>query len=569
MTPTTRSGKPRMKGRMTRQLRSVVAAGLVSAVALSAASCADFGAGGTGERVVPASRLRSIERSDLSEYARATPATVPVEALPTTLPATQPAASIELSLEEARTIALENNLDLRIERISPTIAAQGLSAERAKFEAAFTFDAQYATFDSPTSSRLESSTGDSTSLSPGVRVPLQSGGSVQLDVPVNGSSNDNSFSTLNPAWTAGPGVSFTQPLMRGAGLATNAASIRVAFYASQQAEARAKLEVIRVLANVDRLYWRLFAAQKELEVRRAEFEVASALLQRNRRRFAAKLDPEVEVLRAESALADRLEAVQSTDNAVVQRQRELKRVLNRPGLEMDTPTTIVLTTLPGTLYTRLDRTSLIKAAIANRMELLITELQILSDTASLRATENGMLPLTSLSYSYRVSGLGGSFEEAFAQAGENRFANNTVGFRMEIPLGNEAARARLRQALLSRLQTLATRTQREAQITQELLDAVDALDLARRNIEAAQRRVMLARRLLEAEARLLDAGQRTSTEVLEAQSRLASARSAEVLAVTNFQIAQVDIAFASGTLLGSGNVTWDPAPAPKVGRFLP
>ncbi len=81
--------------------------------------------------------------------------------------------------------------------------------------------------------------------------------------------------------------------------------------------------------------------------------------------------------------------------------------------------------------------------------------------------------------------------------------------------------------------------------------------------------MILARRVVEAEARLLDAGQRTSTEVLDAQSRLASAKSSEVLAVTNFQIAQVDISFATGTLLGAGNVTWEPVPAPRVPHYIP
>jgi outer membrane protein TolC len=81
--------------------------------------------------------------------------------------------------------------------------------------------------------------------------------------------------------------------------------------------------------------------------------------------------------------------------------------------------------------------------------------------------------------------------------------------------------------------------------------------------------VILARRVLAAEIRQLDAGLRTSTEVLDAQSRLASALSAEVLAVTNHQISQVDIAFASGLLLGAGNVYWEPVPPEKVRHYIP
>jgi outer membrane protein len=49
---------------------------------------------------------------------------------------------------------------------------------------------------------------------------------------------------------------------------------------------------------------------------------------------------------------------------------------------------------------------------------------------------------------------------------------------------------------------------------------------------------------------------RTSTDVLDAQTRLANAQSAEIAAITDYQIAQIDIAFATGTLLGRAGVAW-------------
>lgn len=537
--------------------------------ALVLAGCRDFGAGGTGERRLVDASLREIRRRDLSDLALPEPQTAPAgqPAPPATTPPTRDAPPRPLSLDEARELALENNLDLAVARLEPSIASERLKAERARFEAVFTTDLRYASIDQATASELVSAQRQQWSLSPGLRLPLQYGGAVSLNLPLERSEDNNRFSTLNPAYAVSPTVSWEQPLLRGFGVASNAQPIRVAFYAAQRAEARTRLEVIRVMANVDRLYWRVFAAQKELEVREAEYRLAAALLERNRRRVAAQLDPEVEVLRAESALADRLEAVQQADNAVRQRERELKRILNAPGLDLDSPARLELTTLPGTIFARLDRQRLAAQAVANRMEMLELELQLLSDTATVDAARNGVLPLVALTYQYRVSGLGESFPEAFAQVDDHRFTDHVVGLRMEVPIGNEAARARLRQALAVRMQTLATRGQRVQQIRQEMFDALDQLELSRRNILAAQRRVALARRLLDAEGRQLEAGQRTSTDVLDAQARLAAALSSEVLAIANHQIAQVDIAFASGTLLGAGNVLWEPVAPPQVGRF--
>lgn len=563
-------GTHQNRRRLSRSVAVGARAGVAVALALGSVSCRTFGEGGTGETLFTKERLRDIQRKNLADSGLANqPATRAVEDLPTTLPAGPVVAVMPLSLDECRTAALANNLDLAVSRFDPTLANERLSAERARFEAVFTTDARYARLDQATSSQLSSAQVEQSSVTPGVRIPLQLGGSVSLGLPFERSATNNQFSTLDPAYSTNPFAAWEQPLLRGFGVASNAQPIRVAFYASQQSQARTKLEVIRVLANVDRIYWRLYAAQKQLEVRRAEFDVTSALLQRNRRRLALRLDPEVEVLRAESALADRLEAVQVAENEVLQRQRDLKRIMNRPDLDLDSPTKLTPTTDPVALFQRLDREALSRTAVENRMELLETELQLLSDGAVVQGARNGLLPLAALSYTYRVNGLGSTFDEAFAQVDDNRFSDNIVGVRIEVPIGNEAARSRLRQALATRMQTLATKAQRTLQIRQELSDAVDALDLSRQNIIAAQRRVILARRVLEAEGRQLDAGQRTSTEVLDAQSRLASARSAEVLAVTNHQISQVDIAFATGTLLGAGNVYWEPVTAPRVRRYIP
>ncbi|HMO26535.1 MAG TPA: TolC family protein, partial [Tepidisphaeraceae bacterium] len=53
-------------------------------------------------------------------------------------------------------------------------------------------------------------------------------------------------------------------------------------------------------------------------------------------------------------------------------------------------------------------------------------------------------------------------------------------------------------------------------------------------------------------------GLRTSTDVLDAQTRLADARSSEIGALADYQIAQVDLAYATGTLLGAAAIEWSP-----------
>ncbi|HEV8291990.1 MAG TPA: TolC family protein, partial [Tepidisphaeraceae bacterium] len=138
-----------------------------------------------------------------------------------------------------------------------------------------------------------------------------------------------------------------------------------------------------------------------------------------------------------------------------------------------------------------------------------------------------------------------------------------VGVHIEVPIGNEAAKSRLRRALLSRIQALATKEQRIAQITQEVLNALDQLEANWQRIIAARKRIIYAQRVLDVETRQFGLGLRTSTDVLDAQTRLANAQSSEISAITDYQIAQVDIAFATGTILGASKVIWQPATLKK------
>jgi outer membrane protein len=518
-----------------------------------------FGTGGTGELVVASSALREIRPTDLSAAATAA-ATAPDPAtLPTTRPATRPAAQIAITLEEVRQLALENNLDLKVQLLDPTIARESLTEAEAAFESLFFTNVDYSKTDSPTASRISSSQAESINLTPGVRIPLRTGGVVQFSVPMSKFETNNEFATLNPAYTADYAASISQPLLRGAGFGVNAQPIRVAFYQYQQSEARTKLEVIRVLANADRIYWRLYAARRELEVRKAEYDLATAQLERARRQVRAGTAADPEIVRAESGVADSLEAIIIAENAVRDRQREIKRILNKPGLEMDSETIVVPATKPGALFYKLDADHLVRIALRQRMEMLELELQIAQETANVAVARNGTLPLVSLDYTYNIPGLGPSLNDALEMANTRDFDSHRVGLRVEVPIGNEGAKARLRRAMAGRVQALASREQRIAQITQEVLNALDQLEANWQRILAARKRAIFAQRVLDVETRQFGQGLRTSTDVLDAQTRLANAQSSEIAAITDYQIAQVDIAFATGTVLGASKVVWEPA----------
>ena len=527
---------------------------LSSALAIWLGGCSNFGAGGTGELVIPPERFHDIQGLSLQPAPTTQASTVP-----TTQPAsTTPPPELVLSLEECRALALRNNLDLKVELYTPAIAQTAVTEEEAAFEAVVGASAVYQRNVGPAAPFSPSATSENLQTDANLTLPLRTGGSVRLDVPLERLLASNALPSQNPSYVTTPGISLNQPLLRGFGPDIAAQGIRLAFYQYQQSEARTKLAVIGVLADTERAYWALYAARELLDVRKKEYDSAVAQLERARREARAGVIAEVDIVRAESGVADQVEAIILAENTVRLQQRILKHSLNTPGLEMDTPTVIIPSTKPTDFPLLLDRDHLQTAALNQRMEMLDVQLQIAQETLNVNFARNQLLPLLTLNYSYGRNGAGNTIGHAYDEVWNHTYDQHSVGLQFEIPIGNEAAKSRLRRAMLSRLQQLATREQRAAQVRQDVLNAVDNIETDYQRILASRERVRLAARTLDVETHQFEIGLRTSTDVLIAQASLADAQSSEVSSVTDYQISQIDLAVATGTTLGESRVTFRP-----------
>ncbi len=466
--------------------------------------------------------------------------------------------SFELDIEQARAWTLANNVDVRVALIEPTISTERLAAEEGKFEAVFFASARRTELDQPTSSDLQGSQVELNNFNAGFRIPLRTGGTITLESPFSRTSTDNEFTFLDPSYEVQPTFSISQPLLRNAGRRVNTHSIRVASLQSGITQTAAKLEVIRQVANVDRAYWRLYSARRALEVSLQQYDLAMDQLERARRRVRAGVVAEIEETRAEEGVAQRLQSIISDQNRVVQFQRNLKRIMNVSDLEMLDEILIVPETDPNPINFELDPGALATQAVENRMEMLELELQLAIDASTVDFTRNQALPLFTFDYSYNTNGLSDNTQSALRQARRDDFNDWTLGLNAEIPIaGNESAKARVQEAVLRRLQRLGTREARRLSIIQETLDAIDTLETNWQRILASRQTTILAERTLQAEQRQFDVGRSTSNDVLDAATRLALAQLTEIQSLRDYQIAQVDLAFATGTLLGASRVAWD------------
>lgn len=506
---------------------------------------------------LPDSKLKAIDPADLNAVQQGPPVQAEdamKRAMEGGLQPTQFERTRSISIEQVRALALSNNLDLRVQLIAPDIAKTGVTEEEAKFQAVF-----FANYNRNGNNLLtqlqqgEPIASDDMDL--GVRVPLATGGSVSFQPTYTTTTNATASALGTAPDQGGMLFSISQPLLRGAGIAFNTASIRAAKLNSQVTDARTKLEAIRILANADRAYWNLYRAYRELEVRKQQYDLAQAQLERARRRVNAGDIPEVEVLRAQSGVGSTLDALIVADAALRNRQRDMKRILNDPNMPMSDGTAIIPATQPNPVGLQLDANTMADQAVRNRMEMLELELQLALDATNIETARNATLPLFTVDYQYQLLGQGSGFADTWTNLGNDDQYTLTV--RAEIPIGNEIALSRLRRQVLTRVQRLASRDARAQSIRQEVLNAVDSLETAWQRILAARLETVLAARTYEAEKRQFEVGLRTSIDVLDAAARLGDAQSREVTALAGYEISLVDAAFATGTVMGGTRLRWD------------
>jgi outer membrane protein len=505
------------------------------------------------------------------------------EILKETSSAREATKNIQLSIAELRASALKNNLALQVVQADPRIAETRVSEERAKFDNIIYANLKYGEFDLPDSS------GDRVSFSStnpaldkqtvkltrqnqrtksidgelGIAIPLRTGGEINISSPFENKDKSNPFGSNE--YRSGLRFSVSQPLLRNAGVAVNEASIEIASYDQQATEARARLQSIRVLAMIDKAYWALNQAWTDLDIRRQQHELASQNLAMVKLRVKEGLSAAIELNRAEFGVTDRLEQLIVANTNLKLAQRQLKFLLNDANFSIDSEVGFSPSTPPTLLQYSFDREKLVNQATANRLELLEIELKLAEDATRIDLLKNQTLPLFTLDYSYgALSNSANNFGNAYGNVLDGDFNDWYVGFKFEMPVTNEARLARLNRAVEQRLQRLSTKALQELTVKREINDSLDITEQHWQRILAARQQVGIAGMNYDAELKQFKEGLRTMTEVLEMLTRLGDSQMKEIRAITDYQVALIDLSFATGTLLGYTNVSFasdDLAPA--------
>ncbi|HYU77560.1 MAG TPA: TolC family protein [Vicinamibacterales bacterium] len=482
-----------------------------------------------------------------------------------------------LSIDEAVALALEQNLDLQVERLNPQVQDYTISVARSNwvpnFQSAVTTRTQENVPQDIFSGTQATVSEDRVSTSTGVGQLLPWGGNYSANW-INGRvTTNNDYSPFQPQLNSTFAANYSQPLMRNFKID----AVRQQYLVSKKNREISDVQLVEAVAqtgrNVRNAYWDLVYALSNLEVQKQSLTLAQQSLRDNRARVEIGTMAPIDIVEAEAEVARREESVIIAEAAISRAEDRLRALISNPSQPdfwtMRIEPSDVATFVPANV----DVETAVRNALDRRTDLAASQKQIEANDISIRYLRNQSLPDVTANVNYSALGLGGTqrqlsvvpglpptilsvrqkgFGSVLGDAFAGAYPTWNFNVQLSYPIGRSTAEASLARA---RLQNQQSEKQLESQ---KLLVATQIRDFARtvqtnsKRVEATRSARALAEKRLEAEQKKFTAGMTSSFLVFQAQRDLSQARNNELQAIIDYLKSVVDFQTAQETPLSGG-----------------
>jgi outer membrane protein len=393
---------------------------------------------------------------------------------------------------------------------------------------------------------------------------------------------------FNPYTTGGLDLQITQNLLQGFGRAVNDRYIRVQKNNVKITDLQFKLQVTTTVAAALNLYWDLVSFQDDLLARKREVETAQLLLDDNKKQVGVGALPQIEVTRAEAQLySGRQDLIVSQTN-LLQQEIVLKNALSRNGVAIPTLAEahiIPLDSIATPDNEPLQATEeLIQQAIANRVEIAESRINLDSNKQNLVGIKNSLKPtfqafaelasnglageLTALGVAQKIGDYNvGGYGNLLAQIARRNFPTYAAGFSLNITIRNRSAQSDYVTSLLEIRQNELSLQKNINQVRVDVDNAVIAVQQARARYDAAVKARVLEQQTLEGDQRRVAVRAGTPFQVVQDQRDLAAAASMVTEAMANYTHARIALDQAVGRTLEVNHISLEEAQSGQVSRL--
>jgi outer membrane protein len=479
------------------------------------------------------------------------------------------AGKLTLSVDDAIRLALANNTNVRLDHTQIEFSQYAVMSALAPFDPALasSFNAfRQVSQASTTLAGAPKVNSLTQTTSVGLTQLLETGTNYSVLFNSSKSSTNDSFNTFNPAFSTFLSFSFTQPLLRGAGLFINRAPILIAQKNLSQSRDNFEAQVNDTILNVVGIYWNVVQARENLVVQHESLDEAQKSYDHDKKSLELGALPPLDIYRSESQVASRRVSLIQAEYGLKQAEDQFRQAV---GADIDPNIRAYEIDLtekadpPGTLMT-IDIPTAMDKAFQYRPELEGIRQLLAADDINVRLTHNGLFPNLSLSGIYQSNGLGGNqinntvSPPVITPGGFSNSLGQLFGFgypvygatvSLTLPIRNNAAKATYGDALASKRHDLYSERQLHETITLNVTNAVHQLEQAKQSMEAAKIALDLSQKTLQADQHKYDLGAETIFFVLEAQTELTQAEQTLLQAEVSYQLAVAQVDHETGGLL--------------------
>ncbi|MDQ5836535.1 MAG: TolC family protein [Acidobacteriota bacterium] len=519
-----------------------------------------------------------------------------------------------LSVREAIELALANNKDIEVARENVRAAEFDLKAARGVYDPHFLTNTYYERTETPAASFLSgTSTGAVTqsgffSTSSVQGLTPKFGGGYRLDFVNNRITTNNAFAALNPQYPTSLTFSYTQPILKGRAFDQNRRLIEIAKKNLSLTDAQFRQRAIETITNVQRAYWDLVYALRNLQIQQEAVRDARAQLEHNKRLVSEGMLAPIDVVAAEAQVSGFEQSVYSALDDVGRAENNLKNLVAENREAAIWNVSLVPVDSVDLAPPAVDLTNAMQVALKSRPELQQSDVAAAINEVERRYAREQTKPQVDLVASYGSVGLAGALNntgtnpltssstqfrqsinqlvavvnalspgsnlqpiptpppqtlppvlvggeaQSLVNLGANRFKDFRVGVAVNLPFRNTTAEAQLGRALVDQQRIHTQREQLEQLIQVDVRNAIQQVRTAESRLRAAAATRSASEQQYTSEQRKLDAGQSTVFLVLERQTALTTARGNELRAQTELNKALAELQRATGNALEQNRV---------------
>jgi outer membrane protein len=488
-----------------------------------------------------------------------------------------------LALQEAISLALQNNLDIEQFRQGVQISERSLYSLKGVYDILSTADVNYRSQTIPVVS-IFGGGGATSALTQRAftynfvtsQFMQQTGGYWEADFTNSRVVTSSTASLLTTQYNPTLTFNFTQPLMRNFAIDANRRSIQVAKKTLDLSDSQFRQRVIEIINSVQRSYWDLVFAIRNEGIARDSVELARTQLDNNRKMVDAGTLAPIELRSTEAQLETAKGNVIVALQGVTTAENALKILLLKDAADKLWSAAISPTEEPRSGQTTFDLEEATRLALKNRPELDQIKIQTEQKNIDIKYYKNQTKPQVDLFGNYGDIGLAGApstvvsggqvlgervlprFNGGYFQALNNLFTQDfksyQVGVRLSFPWRNRTAEGNLGRSLAEARQLDARQRQVVETVQVDVRNALQAVVASAQRLEAAKAAELAASAQLNGEQERYRAGLSTNFVVLQRQTDLSVARGNTVRALTDYNKALADLQRVTGLTLVSNNV---------------